>query len=217
MEWALLASLTDEQRRAVLSLAHRRRFAKGDIVFHEGDPGDTLHLIDRGRTAVRVTTPMGDVATVLVLGPGDFFGEMAVISPARRNATVVALEPTETLSFHRDAIDDLRARQPSIDRFLIEALASEVRRVTHQLLEALYVPVEKRVLRRLLDLATTYGPSRSTPIVIPLTQDDLAQMAGTTRPSANKVLKGIEEAGVISLSRGRIEILDLETLTRRAR
>jgi len=102
MDWPLLAVLDDDDRRRVLSLARRRRFAKGEPLFHEGDPGDTLHLIAKGHIALRVTTPLGDTATLLVLGPGDHFGEMAVISPAPRNASAVALEPVETMAIHRD-------------------------------------------------------------------------------------------------------------------
>lgn len=216
MDWGLLAGLSDDERRAVLALANRRRYKKGDIVFHEGDPGETLHLIDRGRVAVRLTTPLGDVATVAVLGAGEFFGEMAVIAPAPRNATVVALEATETLTLHREALNELRAERPSIDRFLMDALVEEVRRITHQLLEALYVPVDKRVLRRLVDLAEIYRAGDET-VTVPLTQEDLAQMAGTTRPSANKVLRAAEEAGAVLISRGKIEVLDRELLAKRAR
>ena len=76
--------VSDEQARAFLALARRRRFKRGEVVFHEGDPGDTLRLVDRGHLAVRVTTPLGDTATLRVLGPGDYFGELAVVSPAPR-------------------------------------------------------------------------------------------------------------------------------------
>src|SRR4051812_46316747 len=111
-----------EARRSLLAGARRRRFGRGDIVFHEGDAGDTLHLVAKGRLAVRVTTPLGDVATLLIVGPGEHFGELAVISPAPRNATVVALEPSETLSVHRDQFDELRRTYPDLDQFLLETV-----------------------------------------------------------------------------------------------
>ena len=217
MEWPLLAVLDEDERRRVLGLARRRRFSKGEPLFHEGDPGDTMHLIAKGRVALRVTTPLGDTATLLVLGPGDHFGEMALISPAPRNASAVALEPVETLSFHRDQLDELRGAHPGIDRFLMEGLITEVRRLSHALLEALYVPVDKRVLRRLGDLVALYGDGRSGTVTIPLTQEDVAEMAGTTRPTANKVLKAAEGAGALRIARGRIDVLDADELARRAR
>jgi CRP-like cAMP-binding protein len=217
MEWSLLAGLSDEDQRTVVALARRRRFGRGEIIFHEGDPGDAMHLLAKGRVAIRVTTPLGDIATLLVLGVGDHFGEMAVISSAPRNATAVALEPTETLSIHRAQFEELRQRHREVDRILLEAAIAEVRRLSHQLLEALYVPVDKRVVRRLLDLVAVYRVEGEEPIIIPLTQEDLAQMAGTTRPTANKVLRAAEEAGVLAISRGRIDVIDTRALAKRAR
>ena len=111
MEWELLRPLSEEERREVLRLARRRRFRRGEVLFHEGDPGDTLHLIDRGHVAMRVTTPLGDVATLIIEGPGGYFGELALISEnGTRNSTVVALDAVETLGLHRDQFDELRRK-----------------------------------------------------------------------------------------------------------
>jgi CRP/FNR family transcriptional regulator, cyclic AMP receptor protein len=217
MEWTLLAPLSEEERREVLRLARRRRFRRGEILFHEGDPGDTLHLIDRGHVAMRVTTPLGDVATLIVEGPGGYFGELALISEnGTRNSTVVALDAVETLGLHRDQFEELRRTYESFDRMLVAAMADEVRRLSARLAEALYVPVETRVYRRLVDLATAFSAGDEI-AAIPLTQDDVASLAGTTRPSANKVLRVAQEDGVLRLSRGSIEILDIALLGKRAR
>ena len=75
-----------------LKVARRRRFARNEVVFHRDDPGDSLHLINRGRFAIRVMTPLGDTATIAVRGPGESFGEMALVGGTRRSATVAALE-----------------------------------------------------------------------------------------------------------------------------
>src|SRR5687767_10810905 len=103
-DWPLLGALDAENRRRILATARRRRFARREVLFHEGDPGDTLHLVDSGRVAVRVTTPLGDTATLIVLGAGAVLGELALVEGGggRRSATAVALERTETLSLHRD-------------------------------------------------------------------------------------------------------------------
>lgn len=212
MEFALLASLTDEDRRTVLATGRRRRFAPGEVIVHEGDPGDAFHLIAKGRVGVRVTTPGGSVVLVNVHGKGHAFGEQALIDPtARRSATISALEPTETLAFSADAFEGLRRQHPGVDRLLVEVLSAEVRRLTNRLAEALYETAETRVLRRLLDLDGIYGGT------IPLTQDSLASMAGTTRPTANGVLRGLVADGILRLARGRLEVLDRAALERRAR
>ena len=193
-----------------------RRFARNEVVFHEGDPGDTLHLPATGHLAVRVATPLGDVATITVLGPGEVFGELALVTGRHRTATVVALEPATTLALSRSQFDALREASPDLDRFLIDLLAADVGRLSEQLLEALYVPVEKRVIRRLVRLTGQYGEGAAG-TVIPLTQEDLASMAGTTRPTTNRVLREAEAAGAIRVGRGRVEILDPGRLAGAAR
>ena len=94
------------------------------------------------------------------------------------------------------------------------ALAAQVRRPTAQLLEALYLPVDRRMMRRLADLAVLYGVSGE--IDIPLRQDDLASMAGTTRPTANRILRKLQDSGVIALRKGHVQIIDVESLASRA-
>ena len=213
----LLNALNEADRREVLSACRRRKFARGEVVFHEGDPGDTLHLIAKGHVAVRTITPAGDQALIRVLGAGDFFGELAVIAPAPRNATIDCLDPTETLGLHRDAFYELRAKHPGVDAVLMQALIAEVRRLSTQLCEALYLPAESRVWKRVADLTRLYETPGNGVVTIPLTQEDVAHMAGTTRPTANKVLRSGEDKGMLRISRGRIEILDLAALAKLAR
>lgn len=217
MSFDIFRSLSEDERRAVLASTRRRRFARREILFHEGDPGDTLHLIDKGRVAVRITTPTGDAATVRVLGRGDVVGILAVLEDGgRRAATVMALEPTETLSLDRAQFLALRAAHPAVSQFVIDVLAADVRRVDGLLMDALYAPVERRLVRRLVGLADIYGDNGGD-AEIQLTQEDLASMAGTARATANRVLRELEEQGVIALSRNRIRIIDRNRLVRRAR
>jgi CRP-like cAMP-binding protein len=213
--WPLLASLPDTEARELLSAARRRRFNRHEVVFHEGDPGDSVHLIDRGRVALRVTTPLGDTVTLRILGPGAVFGELALLDPAPRNATVVALERTDTLVLHRDRFAELRQRHPEVDGLLIDSLVGEVRRLSIQLVQALYVPVPRRVELRLLDLVDQYGDDGEGPVDIPLTQEDLAELCGATRTTVNKVLRGLEDEGLLTVSRGHIVIPDPDRLRRR--
>lgn len=218
MRWSLFADVDQRDVDAVLAAARRRQFSKGDTVFYEGDPGSTLHLIDRGHVAVRVLTPMGETATLRVLGPGDYFGDLAVISPAPRSATITALDAVETLSVHRGVFDELRHRHPSVDQVLLEAVIQEVRRLSIALLDALYVPVPKRATRRLVELADLYGASADRGnIVVPLTQEDLAGLTGTTRQTMNQILMELSAAGIVSLARGRVVVEDLDALRARAR
>lgn len=217
MPWSFLDGVPEEDRRRLLAATRRRRFARREVLFHEGDLADTVHLLDRGRVAVRITTPLGEVATLRIRGPGEVIGEVALLhESSRRTATVVALERTETLMLHRDAFAELRQNHPSVDEFLLALLADEVRRLSNLLVEALYVPAETRVLRRLSALTDLYGDGEGQP-EIPLTQEDLASLAGTSRSTVNRILGGIEKDGIVDVSRGRITVTDADALERRAR
>jgi CRP-like cAMP-binding protein len=215
VEWRLLEGVPPEHVRELLQIARRRRFSRNEVVFHRDDPGDSVHLVQSGRFAVRVATPLGDMTTIAIRGPGESFGEMALVGEqARRAATVAALEDAETMSVYKVDFDHVRALHPSVDQILMRFLTNEVRMLNDRLLEALYVPVEKRVRRRLVELAKLYGGERPT---LRLTQETISELAGATRPTVNQVLRDEEKRGTIELSRGRIDVVDAAELERRAR
>lgn len=216
MEWQILEGVPEEDVQRVLDMARRRTFRKGEIVFHEGDPGDTLHLVRSGRFAVKVSTQYADEAILAVLRAGDIFGELALLSPgAPRSATVVALEAGETMSVHQLDFGRLRREQPGVGDVLISVLSAQVRRLSRHLLEALYTPADTRVRRRVLELVDIYtGDDPSLPITIPLTQDDLADLAGTSRATVNRVLREDEARGIVELGRGRTLVIDRAGLTK---
>ena len=210
MEFRLLSDVPPEDVRTLLAISRRRSFAKGEVVFHRDDPGDSLHLIVKGSFAVRIMTPLGDTVTVAVRGPGDNFGEMALADPdSRRAATVAALQPSVTMAVYYGAFDRLRAQHPQVNRVLTAFLVGEIRRQNELLLDALYVPAERRVLRRLAELAEVYADDDG---VVALTQEELAQIAGTSRATVNRVLREQEERGTIALKRGQTTVIDRDSL-----
>lgn len=190
-----------ELRRA----GRRRRFDRGEVVFHRDDPGDCLHRVESGRFAARVVTPLGDAATVSLHGQGDIFGLLAVLSPdGRRTATVVALERAETLAIPRSAFVQLRASHPEVRDAVEQVLVTQVAATTDRLVEALYTPVAVRVRAHLIQLAALYGDLTASEVTIPLSQEHLAGLSGTTRETVNRVLKQEQERGAVRLARGRI-------------
>jgi CRP-like cAMP-binding protein len=216
VEWILLRGLPPSEVEEVFATGRRRRFARREVVWHEGDRADTVHFIRSGRIAVRALTPLGDMATVAVLGAGNAAGLIAVHASDPYHATgAVALEPTETTAIRLDDLERTRRRLPAVDDAIMHFLADRVLDLTSQLVDALYVSADTRVLRRLSMLVTLYD--RGEPeVVVPLTQEDLAGLAGVTRPTANRVLKKEEQRGVLRLSRGAITILDPARLASRA-
>jgi CRP/FNR family transcriptional regulator, cyclic AMP receptor protein len=215
MRWNLVAGVPEKDVRRLISVARRRSFSRGEVVFHRDDPADSLHLVQKGRFAVRIMTPLGETATVAVRGPGDCFGEMALIDKeAKRSATVAALEDGETFAVYQAEFHRLRREYPAVDQVLTGFLAAEVRRLNELLLEALYIPVERRVLRRLVELSSTYARGDGE---IPLTQEQLAELAGTSRATVNKVLREEQGRGTVELRRGKTLVLQPDELARRAR
>jgi len=216
MDWPVLASVPAEDRHRLVATLRRRAYRRDEVIFHQGDPADTLHLVAAGHVSVRVTLTGGEFVIVALFGPGDAFGETALVGgPRPRGGTVIALDPCETLSLSRDQFERLRASYPGVNRFLVELLSARVDRLNRQLLETLYVPAERRVLRRLLDLCQMYGGDGQH-IVIPVTQETLASLAGTTRPTANQVLGRLAARQVVEVSRGQIAVLNRGELHRRA-
>ena len=213
MEWPLLADLPTENVRELLAIARRRTFDRGEVVFHREDPADTLHLVVRGRFGARVQTPLGDSVLLDVVGPGQSFGELALLLPgSRRSATVEALEAGETRSVRREDFAVLQRRHPGVKDVLLRLLAEQLSRASDRIVEAHYVDAETRGRRRLLELAATYESG-----VVPLRQEDIAAMAGTSRATVTRVLREEQEQGVVALARGRVSVLDADALERRSR
>src|SRR3954453_17623032 len=214
MRWALLDGVPEEDVRRLLSVARRRKFERGEVVFHEHDPADTLHLIVKGHFVVRAQTPLGDRAIFAVLGPGEMFGELSLLGEpeARRTASVVAIEGGETHSVHQLDFEGLPRTRPETTQVLIATLSGQAPRLSRHLLEALYVPADIRVLRRLCEVAEMFDDG-----VVPLNQEDIASLAGTSRATVNRVLREEAERGTLELARGRTIVRDAEALAQRGR
>ena len=133
MDWALLGGLSDADTRVVLASAHRRRFARGEVVFHEADPADTVHLVVEGRFAARRSTPAGDTVTFSIVGPGDTFGEMAIIDDAPRSLTAVAAEESVIASIDSKTFLFLVHETPTFAIQVMRSLASRIRQLDDQL------------------------------------------------------------------------------------
>jgi len=218
VEWRVLRGVPPEEVRELLRVGQRRTFRRGEIVFHQNDLAESLHLVAKGRFAVRTVTPLGESATVAVYSAGDVFGELALLVPGgRRTATVEALEEAETLCIHEIDFTRVRREHPEVTEALLRTIAGEVGAMNGRLLEAFYVPAERRVLRRVHELARLYGDGESGVVTIPLTQEVIAGMAGTSRATVNATLREVQERGVVELIRGGVRVIDAEELARRAR
>jgi CRP-like cAMP-binding protein len=149
-------------------------------------------------------TPLGETATVSLIGPGEIFGLMAIVGEGRRTATVVALERAETLAIATSVFRRLRDTYPEVREATERLLAAQLAETSNRLVEALYTPVAARVRSRLVELARLYGDLDAGEVAIPLSQEHLAGLVGTTRETVNRALKHEEARGGVRLARNRM-------------
>lgn len=195
----------------------RRRYRRGEVIFHEGDPGESLHLIVEGRVKIGRVSPDGNEAIVASLGPGESFGELVMLDGAPRSATATALEPTETLTLSRDAFVQLVDDDPGFRWALFAGIAQHHRRLTDQLAEAHFLDLAGRLARQLARLARD-GSRHGGEIRLGrlYTQSELAAMIGGTRPRVNRLVGEFVEEGLIRIEADDIVVVDLPALERRA-
>jgi CRP-like cAMP-binding protein len=211
---------------APVDLAHladglrTRRFRRGEVLFHQGDPGDSLFIVSTGTVKIVLPSEEGDEAILTTIGPGAFFGELALLDDAPRSATAVAMEPTETFVLRRDAFRALIDGSPTARDALLAALAGELRRLTAHVEELHFLDMTGRLAARLARLAQDSGiPAEDGTIRLdrPFTQGELAAMIGATRQSVNKLLGMFVEDGLLRIDRDTIVVIDLPGLLRAAR
>jgi CRP/FNR family transcriptional regulator, cyclic AMP receptor protein len=214
MDWRLFEGVPAQDARQVLAIARRRTFGQGEVVFHQDDPADSLHLVVKGRFAVARRTALGEDTLLAICGPGEAFGELALISGDARSATVSALEPGETLAVHRIDFDELRTHHGSVDRVLAGVLARQLRRMNELLSEAFYETAPRRVLRRLLELGAVDEQTGDEQVRI--TQEQVGALAGASRATVAAVIAAEKARGTIEVRRGLITLRDPAALRRRA-
>jgi CRP/FNR family cyclic AMP-dependent transcriptional regulator len=215
---ALFAHADDATLMAVSRGLRRRRFRRNEVIFHQGDTGDSLHIVASGALKIVLPSAEGDEAIIATLRPGDFFGELALLDGAPRSATATAIEPSETLMLPRAAFVDLLATDERLRTALLAGLAGELRRLTGHVEELHFLDLAGRLAMRLTRLAQDAHHRASGEVTLdwPYTQSDLASMIGGTRQSVNKLLSVLEEDGLVRIERDTLVITDVEQLARRA-
>ena len=194
-----------------------RRFRKAETVFHQGDPGDALFIVASGSVKVVLPSDEGaEPAIVAVLGQGEFFGELALLDGAPHSATIVAIEPTETLMLHRDTFLALIDDQPQLRRALLASLATEIRRLTGHVEDLHFLDLPGRLSSRILRLSAECDvePDGTVRIPWPYTQSELAGMIGGSRQSVNRLLADLTDEGLVRMERDTLIITDRDRLAR---
>jgi CRP/FNR family transcriptional regulator, cyclic AMP receptor protein len=192
-----------------------RRFKRGEVLFHLGDPGDALFVIVSGEVKISLPSDTGEEAILATLGPGQVFGELALLDGSPRSASATALVATETVVLPRERFRELIATEAGVRDALLASIAGELRRLTTHVEELHFLDITGRLAARLVRLANEGGtvlPDGSVRLRTNLTQADLAAMVGCTRQSVNKLLGQFTDDGLVRLDREGIVVTDMAGL-----
>lgn len=206
---ATLSGASEPLANFLSALADTVELETGEALFYQGDPGDALFALRKGRLEVSVLSEDGRKLTLNTLGQGDVFGEIALFDSGPRTATLIALDPCQLARVSRERLFDAIRSQPALAIDLIELAGKRLRWVSAALEDMTFQPLGVRLARRLLYLSSQGGTLRRE---LSLSQADLADHVGGTRETVSKTLAGWRREGVIGVTRGRIEILDRPAL-----
>jgi len=215
----LFADIDPENSRALIESMNPVAFARGDVLFHEGDPGDRLFVIRSGKIKLGRRSSDGRENLLSIQGPGEMFGELSLFDPGPRTATATVVADAELVELaHTDLVAWLE-QHPTVAKHLLKALAHRLRRTNEALADLVFSDVPGRVAKALLDLATRFGEPTDEGVRVAhdLTQEELAQLVGASRETVNKALADFAARGWVRREGRAVVLLDADRLERRAR
>ena len=194
-----------------------RSYRRGEVIFHQDDPGSAMHIIKSGQVKIATTSSEGEEVIMAILKDSDFFGELALLDDQPRSANAVAMEPTQTLTLRRVDFMDTMDKHPEMVRGVLSSLAGRLRHTDQLLEDAVFLDLPARLAKRLLEMAREHGvkTDKGLEINLRLTQQDLAAALGVTRVALNKHLGRLQDDDLISLESKRIIITRPEELKKR--
>lgn len=215
----LFQALDDDAAEALKRSLVNVTLARGEHLFSEGEPGDRLYFVLSGKIKLTHASGDGRESLLMVLGPGDMFGELSLFDPGPRTSTAVAVTDAEVAGLGHGELRPWLHSHPYVAETLLRALAHRLRRNSETLADLVFADVPGRVAKALLDLGDKFGTPSTSGLLVhhDLTQEELAQLVGASRETVNKALADFASRGWIRLETRTVEIIDHERLARRAR
>ncbi len=210
----VLGLLGPDDLQEVLGFARRVALAKGDTVFHKGDPGDALYAVLSGRVGISSSSGLGKEVFLNIMEPGEVFGEIALLDGGARTAQAMVMEPAVLLRIDRSRFLPFLERRPTLCLRLMKLLCDRLRWTSDMIESVIFLDIPRRLAKRILVLADEHGREAADGVQVDvgLSQEDLANMLGATRESVNKVLRVFQQQGFIAYSRGALRVLNREAL-----
>lgn len=215
----LFAGLEPDSARTLIASMKSIDVGRGDVLFHEGEPGDRLYVIREGKIKLGTRSSDGRENLLAVLGPGEMIGELSLFDPGTRTATATAISDAVVLEMGHHDLQTWLASTPVVAEHLLQALARRLRRTNEALADLVFSDVPGRVAKALLDLSSRFGRPVDDGIRVAhdLTQEELAQLVGASRETVNKALADFAARGWVRREGRAVVLLDVDRLERRAR
>ena len=213
----LFQSLSDADLEH-LSLSLRiQRLKKKQVLFRKGDEGTALYIIKKGKIKIVLSSKAGEEVIPAILSEGDFFGEMSLLDQKPRSADAVTMEESEVFVLNRTDFFSFLQKNENAIKCVLSCLSERLRKTDDLLEDASFLTVAGKLAKKLIELGKEFGMENKNAINIgiKLTQQDIAELIGTTRESINKEMKVLRDKGLISTEGGCIQIIDLDRLKRR--
>ncbi len=210
----LFRRLSPDDRQRLAAVAHLRDYDKGETLFNEGDPSESMYTVVTGRVKVSKMTARGTDVILELFGPGDPVGAVAVYESRAYPASAIALEPTTCLLIPRQAFFSLLETYPTLVRGLLVGLSHRLVELTNRLTELSGGRVEARLARFLLKLADDIGQKRPDGTFIPLvlSRQEIADMIGTTIETSIRIMSRWGKDNVVRTDKDGFTVVDRATL-----
>ncbi len=204
----LFSELTNTELDLILASAREQRYPRGSIVFYEGDPGDFLMVVLTGKVKVVLLGKEGQEIILALLGPRDFFGEMAILESAPRSATVMTIEASEFLCLAQQNFTTLLQNHPPISMKILKHLSERLRQANEQIRSLAMFDIYGRIAQCLLRLGQTQGQRLDGKLVITDRPSfkELSHMIGCSRETVSRAMKVLQEDGYLIVTRKDITI-----------
>ena len=215
---SIFKGLDDKEVHDLITIAKKRIFRSGEVIFHRDDPGQMLYIIKEGKVKICLISPDGQEISLVVFGKGEYFGEFALLDGLPRSANAIALEKVECYTLLRSDFHSVIKKNPKIAIQVMEVLCERLRKTDQKVEDLIVLDVYGRVAKKLLELAETHGLKQedgSILINMRLTQQDLAAMVGASRESVNKVLGHYTDKQYITTDKHKITLRRVADLKRR--
>ena len=206
----VFGDLEERELVEVAQVAVPRHWARGEVIFREGDQGDTCYLLRTGAVVLTREHQDGRMVALAELRAGALFGELAMFRGETRSATAEAIEPTTAVALLASDMQRIIRRSPDLALKFLGTLAERVSKTNERLLQQSFQTVAGRVASALLAqvIARQAEGAPQEDVLIRSTQAEIANLAGTSRESASRFLATLERAGVVTLGRGKVTVHD---------